>query len=490
MELPFCVVKSGVRLSLDAYEILDEKTPSLRGYDITAGPVRLSLSNADIGVLHQILHKSAFSKSPSTNRTDRTAAGLYADWYLNSLYGGAKTTEPSYIGQFQSFLSYSGVYYYWDGMPEIIYGNPDLQYSARFAACYPEFFTGTGDRQGDKQFEYYFAQYIYNADDYKSGFMNKREGTNWTERAAAYLGLAALGAPVLNDLYKDIAEFKEDDISDAALLYFAAALCVFGDETGAADLARIGEDPDELENVLMLFINTHVDPEAALEYAVAQGGKNKYVPDSLELIYFVKNYMPAGEGIHSSVSYTLDGANEETALTNYDYASFVLSRAQFENFNLTNTGGSTGVYINYFGSAENLDEEYNTIKITRGINGELTAGNIIEIAYTIELPQGTDIGGLTVTDRLPSNMRYQAQTVEDARSRRYSVNNTEKQFIDISVWRENNSQRTIKVSYLAIITGAGEYIFEPAYIRAQWGGDNWGKTERILLNCKNFSENT
>jgi len=244
----------------------------------------------------------------------------------------------------------------------------------------------------------------------------------------------------------------------------------------------------ELADVLMLFINTTVNPGAALGYAQTRSGGNKYVSDSPELIYFVKNYIPAGAGIRSSVSYTIDGKDEEKTLTNYDFASFILSREMFDGFNLTNTGGNTGVQIDYIGSAQNLDDEYKNIQIIRTINGDLTVGNTVEIVYDVTLPAGMTIGGLTITDRLPSNMRYQSVSSGNSWQRRFSVSNREKQFVDISVWREQNSPRNMKVSYHAIITGAGEYIFEPAYARVKWGDENarnmWGSTERITVECK------
>jgi hypothetical protein len=494
VELPFNVIKSGVRLNLSAYEILNEDNPVLSGYDITAGPVRVSLTNSDMEVIFRILHDSSFSRVSSTNRTDRAAAGVFSRHYMQSL-GGDMADEKIYINEFWNHLRASGIHGAWNGLPEIAHGNPDLSYSARFAAVYPEFF------RDDNSLEHYFAAHVYDIDDYRAGFMTRIDPEHWhlSARSAAFLGLAALGVPVLNDIYRDLDILEVYGGEYLLMLHYAAALTVLGDHTGAWNLINsrdfsdgsVSDQDKEHIAVLELFINTTINPEAALEYVNTQGGRNEFITDSLELIYFVKNYIPAGEGVHSSVRYTLDGKEEHITLTNHDFVSFVLSREQFEEFNLTNTGGSTGVYIDYIGSAANLNEEYKNIEITRTVNGELAMGNTVEIIYDIRLPAGiSNIGGLTVSDRLPSNMRFQSKRPDASASaaRHFSANSGEKQFVDISVYHGLNSPRRMTVSYHAIITGTGEYIFEPAYIRVPWGDENtknmWGSTERISVNCQ------
>ena len=506
MELPFKVIKSGVRLNLSAYEELNEDKQTLSEYDITAGPVRISMWNADMQVIYKILSDSA---SSSTSRTDRYAANIYAGYYMDNLLEveNAKS-EQSYIGEFTSYLNRNGIYQD-KGIPEIIYGDPDIGYSARFAACYPEFF------RDNINIEHYFAKNVYEIKDYRNGFTTKIEPDEnfaadvWGTRSVSYLGLAALGKPVLSDIYKDLAILTDEIqyMEYTVMLYYAAALCVLGDDTGAWNLINdlipydeidSGKMPSnrELVETIMLFINTTIDPKAALEY-VKSYEKNEYVSNSLELIYFVKNYIPAGEGVRSSVSYTLDGKTEQKELTNYDFAWFALSREMFDAFHLTNTKGGTSVHIDYIGSAENLEEENKKIGITRTIYGTLKVGNTVEICYEVTLPKNTSDNQiwLTINDRLPNGMRYQSKNPIDEKaksnatvnSKFYTAGNREKQFVDIHFG--TNSTTSVKVSYYAIVIGAGEYIFEPAYINIGYGNFNieniWGATERTTVKISN-----
>jgi hypothetical protein len=133
MELPFRVVKSGVRLNLSAYEELNADNPVLDEYDITAGPVRLSLSNADMAVIYKILYDSTLS---TTNRTDRYAANIFAQYYINALASeeSAEQVEPPYIGEFKAYLNANNLRTESGGRPEITYGDGDVQDSARLAA--------------------------------------------------------------------------------------------------------------------------------------------------------------------------------------------------------------------------------------------------------------------------------------------------------------------------------------------------------------------
>ena len=480
MELPFSVVPSGVRLNLHASAELCENNPVLISdlYDIAAGPVRVSVSNANMQIVHDILHNATASLSGSTNRTDRTAAGIFARHYLTSLFYGEAIDEQRYINEFRNYLSANNIWI-GQGIPEITYGHPDIQYSARFAAAYPEFF------RGDTQFENLFAQLIELTDNH--------DLNDWRMRSIAYFGLAALGRPVLNDIYRALAVLDgQGDTDIMSLLNYAAALAVLGDDTGAWNLLNKADGiieqtqaiatPEQEEiDVFRLFINTTVNPEAALEHVRSYGGSNRYVSDSLELIRFVKKFIPADTGAQSIVKYTLDGRETQRTLTNHEFASFVLSREMFSTFNLTNIRGRTAVNISYIGSAENLDETNRQIEITRAIVGDLQVGNVVEIVYEVRLPQ--NLRWFTIHDRLPSGMRYHGQASGSIGWAR----NTERQFVEIhfGLWDNlEDTAETVRVSYYAVVAGAGEYIFEPAYISGGLfdSGGLWGATERITVN--------
>ncbi|MCL2158275.1 MAG: Ig-like domain-containing protein, partial [Oscillospiraceae bacterium] len=128
MEKNFEVVKSGVRLPLIAYDVVSEESPALRAYDIKTSPVILTIGNYDMDFVMKTLYSCM---EYGSNRTDNIAAGAFARKFTDSVY--AKT--PLDI----SHLDYQAANLYASrGMGELLYADPDLLYTARFYACFPE----------------------------------------------------------------------------------------------------------------------------------------------------------------------------------------------------------------------------------------------------------------------------------------------------------------------------------------------------------------
>jgi hypothetical protein len=88
---------------------------------------------------------------------------------------------------------------------ELIYGDPDISYTARFYACFPE-----AARDGDKNFtrDYVYNNcYLYNGNIKGLQYMTPEfTDSEYLElnRAAGYLTLAAIGDSVLLDIYEQI----------------------------------------------------------------------------------------------------------------------------------------------------------------------------------------------------------------------------------------------------------------------------------------------
>ena len=222
MEKEFKVIKSGIVLLFKTNEVISETNPTLRKFDVKTSPGYVTMYNYDRSIIMNALSSCVDKNS---NRTDYAAAEIFRNKYLYGLYG----KEPLKINSddYESVISSWSWRY---GISELPQGMSDPFYTARFAACFPESVDAEGLRE-------YFQQYL------TGGFYDDE----YTEscRAAGYFAMASIGDTVLLKIYEQIdiilnsenqEKFTGSYQSHMRVLYYAAALCVIGDDNKASDL--------------------------------------------------------------------------------------------------------------------------------------------------------------------------------------------------------------------------------------------------------------
>jgi hypothetical protein len=388
-------------------------------------PVRVNMSNANIGPLMGILHSTL---DWSSIRTDHIAARAFASnfhgWQDDDLRGRIHDASG--------------------GIPELPHENATPVYTARFAASFPEFV----NRENIIRFA-----------------SNIADTATVTARAARLLALAAVGEPVLLEINEEIYRVlnNESDLINTSyntrisVLYLASALIAAGDHTGAYNLIQQLNEFEgtltdtQLESVqtAMLFINSVINPQAAWEYLRpdhSRGRRNQFVSDVPERINFVRRAIVLGENI-SEVQFYLNGQTQTVKLENFAAHSLHITPEQFENLNLTAISGDTDLHIQFYGyDSRNWDESGNRLGITKNI---VPVGELYQIELTVTFPPGLT-GVFTIYDRLPSNMRFVPTQPRVSGQNWTWVTNPQRQLVEINFGRTHLCVGPRTVRYLAM----------------------------------------
>jgi hypothetical protein len=442
VELPFAVAETGMILPMSATARIAQTadTSAITGLNMRPLPVRVTLTNADIGPVVNILNGI---RTGNSFRTDYMAAAAYINYFF--------TGDDIDFNHIRPLIQASS-----GGIPELIYEDADFYYTARFAASFPEFV----NREG-------LVRYIHRelADAYA------------LRRAAGLLALAAMGEPVLLEIQREI----ENTTDDLARLYLAAALVAIGDDAGAAALAAqisadFGQNSSiterETANTLRLFINTTINPLAAWAH-INRGYANQHVSDVPERINFVRRTQLLGTTI-SEVQYYLNGATHTARLENFDRLSLHLTKEQFDALNLVPISGATDFHIDFFGyDAGNWEAADNRISIQRTI---VRDGDLFRIDLNVNVPADAR-GFYTIYDRLPSNMRFVPLRQDRQGGHHFSVRHVQGQLVEISFFVDQGTMsRTL--SYHAMELFEADMAGGTTFISNGCAHNHiWGMTE-------------
>ena len=440
IELPFTVVETGLIIPVSMQQQISLNTPPNMDFAMRNLPVRVTLSNANIRPLMNILHDSLDWRSV---RTDQLAARAF----INNFHGWQDLNEDVSI----RIHADSG------GISELPYEEPSLRYTARFAASFPEFV--------NREQIIRFAR----------GDMNIASNT---VRSARLLALAAVGEPVLFDIQEEInhllsyyrGEMPFNYHTYLSIITLASALVAIGDDTGANELMNryipefegiLSNSQRETINATLLFINTKLNPPAA--WAMLRGTeRNSYVSNVPERINFVRHAIVLGENI-SEAEFYLNGQTETVRLENFATRTLHITPEQFYNLNLTATSGDTDMFVQFYGyDSANWAEEDNRLNIRKTIARD---GDLYLISLFIDFPYG-DTGVFTIYDRLPSNMRFvpSQQSWQLQRGNWASIRNPQRQLMEITFHRTRYCIGTRVVSYHAMKLFDADMSYGVTYI--------------------------
>jgi len=450
VELPFSVVRSDLIIENRIRGQLSPESNELNPATLTMRdlPVQVSLTNAAIRPLTRILFEAGDARSP---RTDARAAAAFTHEFF---------TGEADLGAFRA-----GIHHHTGGIPEMIYGDTDtsdgIYYTARFAASFPEFVNPHEIRR--------FIQ----AD-------GSRRATSATERAARLLALAAVGDPVLLCIQNEITQLGEGDYF--AWLYLTAALVAIGDDTGAKRLytgalipppAAISEQERETSGTLRLFIQTALDPQAALDY-INRGTPNRFVSDIPERVNFVRRVTLSG-GTVSEIGYFLHGETRTVRLENFDRHHLYITRGQFEALDLTPISGETEYHITFFGyDHTHWDAEHDRIDIRRTVTP--AQNGLYRVEMRVNLPPDVT-GSFVIYDRIPGNMRFAPAQQRWQRGFFFSVRHTQRQLVEISFFSNHQSTSTRVFHYFVSPLFNGDMATGTTYVISRDANNPvWGMT--------------
>jgi len=476
------VVESDIRLPFNVRRTLNEENPALAyGRDITVSPVNVSFMNADFGPLMDILNSCT---DYASRRTDVMAANAYASAFWDDGGDLKVTLAPGGAPGLSAALINT------DGVGELEYGEPDLLYTARFAAAFPEFVSKARVRAFVERTAGLYADGV--------PAPASPDASVEINRAAGYFALAAIGDGVLIDVYDQIRIIRSD--ADQAryaayegrlrVLLYAAALVSLGDDAAAArfmeeypltdeayahaDAAEEGTRRETL-NALLLFVETATDPQKAFDGLKNRETQNIYVSDVCERINFLRTITTAPE-IRSEIQYDLDGKTETAELKNYEGLRLVLSAVQFDRLNARRVNGDTDAYISFTGTPDDLDETLNALTFTKEVTPVEGSNGLFRVLYTLYADEG-DISAArsyTIYDRVPGNMRFTALG-RSALKGGYWVN-AERQRVSAWVMTDGKSP-SYEIEYFMQQINDAYAVPTDAYIVKSGSGGLWGRSE-------------
>jgi hypothetical protein len=304
---------------------------------------------------------------------------------------------------------------------------------------------------------------------------------NPTWRAARLLALAALGEPVLLCIRQE-ADMLRGPLNYFPWLYLTAALVAAGDYAAAAELFTVGPettpvafDDNNREHsfVLRLFINTALNPQAALGY-LNRGLNNRYVSSIPERINFVRRAHLRGETV-SGFQYTLHGGTYTVRLENWQRHYLHISKAQFDALNLTPLYGDTEYHFHFYGyDHTHWNMARNQIEIRRSVT---PVNGLYRVTLHITLPPGYG-GAFTVYDRIPSNMRFLPMQRQWQQGMFFfSVHPVQRQLVELDFFSAANGPRIRNVYYYVTPLFDGDMAAGTTYVANRWGHNPlWGMT--------------
>ena len=237
----------------------------------------------------------------------------------------------------------------------------------------------------------------------KREFLDTLEYGNLGDKCIAYMGLAALGEPVQNDVRKLIADNTVTYVPSG--IYLSAALAMCGDYEAAYDtyikfvpeivindsdpkaitayVANEKGEPNQLLTKSALITASILDlPEAEYFARYLLNSKPDYSSYALELALYVKNFVPKSKS-EASFSYTLNGKTETVTLNRHYPTLLQLTEEQFANANFAVQSGEIYVLADYVGRV-NENDTAPTIKVTKRLSGSMAVGETVTVTIQTE----------------------------------------------------------------------------------------------------------
>ena len=235
----------------------------------------------------------------------------------------------------------------------------------------------------------------------KKSFLDTIENGNLGDKCIAYMGLAALGEPVQNDVKKLLASKPITYVPSG--IYLSAALAMCGDYEAAYDAyirfvpdivlndsdpkaitayaVNSSGEPDQLETKSALITASILDlPEAEYFARYLLGSKPEYSSYALELALYVKNFVPRSKG-GASFSYTLNGKTETVKLDRHYPTLIQLTEEQFAKAGFAVQSGEIYVLVDYTGRIDENDT-VPSVTVTKRLTGSMAVGE--EVTVTIQ----------------------------------------------------------------------------------------------------------
>ena len=440
IELPLTVTDT--ILETDIYRDFDLS----EGIDInpTKFPVTLTFFDKEYMFYTDILRKLAFYYG---DRTDIKMARGFARKELGYL------TEEEYINSYSAESGFIKI------LPN---AEESAAYTAMLCASMPELVNRSS---AVSSFEY----------------MLSSRDTDKADTCIAYMGLAALGEPVLEEVKAALESGEFTNYYDEMRLTAALAMC--GDYDTAYEyfvkltprISVYDSDPEKISAVVvssgyesreytqLALVTASILklPEADYFARYLYNTKAQYDSNAMELVVYLKNYVPEVEG-DAVFTYNLNGKTEIVQLERYYGKRIRFGEEQLKNADFKVQSGSVLAMASYIGRVSEQGSSSN-MSVTKTIKGDFSVGS--EVTVRIRSQKWS-----SVDDVIPSCGRYTGGSRGRSGQR-------------ISLYTNESGIAEYKFR----IVSEGEYVVESAVVQS---GSSWGESERdkIIVGKKDEAD--
>ncbi|MBI5654245.1 Ig-like domain-containing protein [Candidatus Uhrbacteria bacterium] len=359
------------------------------------------------------------------------------------------------------------------GIAILPYASDDAELTSKVAAVAPDLF----DRQGLEQ--------------YLIGYLQK-DGVTREEQIRALSGLAALGAPVLQQL-QDMAVLP--DLSWREKLGVMRGLNAIGDKQGAKvlldNLLAQAKEEDGLLSVRIADDKRSVT-EATAEAALVAADifhpaapkldawlEKNWTQDTmtdLDRVAYLNRVVPAALGSDVSFGYTLGGSPEKTITLKESWGyTLVLTADEARSFHVTKVDGpAVAVFYRSVPGLPTANPDIQIARTYQAVGSESSAAfkesDVIQVNLDLKWDKLAQSGCYTVRDNLPAGLAPMVTVYfgwsGDFGNLWYPTDITDNSvsFVTCNPGKQDGS--TEKIKYRARVVARGTYLAEPAIMQS------------------------
>ncbi|MDD6877041.1 MAG: alpha-2-macroglobulin family protein, partial [Clostridiaceae bacterium] len=285
------------------------------------------------------------------------------------------------------------------------------------------------------------------------------------EVAYAYMGLAALGEPILADVRLLLRSGNNLTLTDE--LSLAVSLALLGDTEEARtwyeqNRSRIGDpaDSDEafsaslLSMVLCRLCGMDAESHALFE-AILDTPNDRVSPAFALLAYLTR--LPAADA-SASFAYVLGGKRHTVSFADVRFFTLTLSESELAAADFRLLSGEVEVCASFVSSLEGAERSADGYSVTQVFSGDLTPGGRAVLTVQVQLPDGTESAELSLA--LPAGMRYVG--MPDSFDHTWWVANEENGRVRVFLYADETSRFTVTLNLRCVLPGT--YRAEPAVV--------------------------
>jgi len=358
------------------------------------------------------------------------------------------------------------------GLAILPYASDDAELTSKVAAIAPDLF----DRQG--------------LETYLTGVLQNKDITR-EEQLRALSGLAALGAPVLQQL-QDMAALN--DLNWHEKLAVMRGLQAIGDKGGAhfmlQDLLAQAKEADGLMSINVADDKRSVTEATAEAAAVAADLLDPSAPKldawleknwtqdtltDLDRVAYLEHVVPAALGSEVTIGYTLGGAPEQTIKLKESWGErLTLTADEAKSFRITKADGPAVAV--FYRSIPGLPQTSPDVQITRSyqdpnasVKLDLKESDVVTVYLDLKWNKLAQSGCYTVRDYLPAGLAPMVSVYFDWYNNPgiwypSDIDGNAVSFVACNPGEKEGSNRTIK--YRARVVSRGTYLAEPAIMQS------------------------